>query len=114
MQRRELFRLLGAGAVPPVFNSDVLAMFQAAQAKSGYALRTLNPHQNATLSYLQFKHMRRLCRIRRFLDRVLIADGGCQKSKPLLLAAISKFDGGSQKENGWHIASCFLHSEDAV
>ncbi len=26
-----------------------LAMFQAAQPKSGYTLRTLNPHQNATL-----------------------------------------------------------------
>src|ERR1700730_15344121 len=50
MQRRDLFRLLGAGAVLPVFNSDLLALFQAAQAKSGYALRTLNPHQNATLT----------------------------------------------------------------
>src|SRR3984893_15659136 len=49
MQRRDLFRLLGAGAVLPVFNSDLLALFQAAQAKSGYALRTLNAHQNATL-----------------------------------------------------------------
>ena len=50
MQRRELFRLLGAGAVLPVFNSDLLAMFQAAQPKSGYTLRTFNPHQNATLT----------------------------------------------------------------
>lgn len=50
MQRRELFRLLGAGAVLPVFDSNLLAMFQAAQPKSGYALRTLNPHQNATLT----------------------------------------------------------------
>jgi Gluconate 2-dehydrogenase subunit 3 len=49
MQRRELFRLLGAGAVVPVFDSNILAMFQAAQPKSGYAVRTLNPHQNATL-----------------------------------------------------------------
>ena len=49
MQRRELFRLLGAGAVLPVFDSNILAMFQAAQPKSGYAVRTLNPHQNATL-----------------------------------------------------------------
>jgi glucoside 3-dehydrogenase (cytochrome c) hitch-hiker subunit len=49
MQRRELFRLLGAGAALPVFDSNLLAMFQAAQPKSGYTLRTLNPHQNATL-----------------------------------------------------------------
>jgi hypothetical protein len=49
MQRRELFRLLGAGAALPVFDSNLLAMFQSAQPKSGYALRTLSAHQNATL-----------------------------------------------------------------
>ena len=49
MQRRELFRLLGAGAALPVFDSKVLAMFQDAQPKSGYTVRTLSPHQNATL-----------------------------------------------------------------
>lgn len=49
MQRRDLFRLLGAGAALPAFDSNLLAMFQDAQPKSGYTLRTLNPHQNATL-----------------------------------------------------------------
>jgi len=49
MQRRELFKLLSAGAVMPVVDFPVLAMFQAAQPKSNYTLRTLNPHQNATL-----------------------------------------------------------------
>lgn len=52
MHRRELFRVLGAGAALPMFNSDLLAMFQAAQPKSGYTLRTLNPHQNATLTLI--------------------------------------------------------------
>jgi hypothetical protein len=49
MQRRELFRLLGAGAALPVFDSNLLAAFQDAHPKSTYTLRTLNPHQNATL-----------------------------------------------------------------
>jgi hypothetical protein len=49
MQRRELFKLLSAGAVMPVMDSPLLAMFQAAQPKSNYTLRTLNPRQNATL-----------------------------------------------------------------
>lgn len=52
MDRRELFRILGAGAALPLWNSDLLAMFQAAQPKSGYVLRTLNPHQNATLTLM--------------------------------------------------------------
>jgi hypothetical protein len=49
MQRRELFRLLGAGAALPVFDSNLLAAFQDAHPKSTYTLRTLNLHQNATL-----------------------------------------------------------------
>jgi hypothetical protein len=49
MQRRELFRLLGAGAALPIFDSNILAAFQGAHPKSTYALRTLNPHQNAIL-----------------------------------------------------------------
>jgi hypothetical protein len=49
MQRRELFRLLGAGAALPVFDSNLLAAFQDAHPKTSYTLRTLNPHQNATV-----------------------------------------------------------------
>ena len=49
MHRRELFRLLGAGAALPVFDSNLLAAFQDAHPKSNYNLRTLNPHQNATV-----------------------------------------------------------------
>ena len=49
MQRRELFRLLAAGAALPVFDSSLLAAFQDAHPKSTYTLRTLNPHQNATV-----------------------------------------------------------------
>src|ERR1700676_5057997 len=49
MQRRELFRLFGAGAALPVFDSTLLAAFQDAHPKSTYTLRTLNPHQNATV-----------------------------------------------------------------
>ena len=49
MQRRELFRLLGAGATLPVFDSTPLAAFQDAHPNSTYTLRTLNPHQNATV-----------------------------------------------------------------
>ena len=50
MRRRELFRLLAAGAALPVLSSDVLAMFQAAQPAIGYALRTLNAHQNSAIT----------------------------------------------------------------
>src|SRR6202047_2224412 len=49
MQRRELFRLLGAGAALPVFDPSLLAAFQDAHPRSTYTLRTLNAHQNDTV-----------------------------------------------------------------
>jgi glucoside 3-dehydrogenase (cytochrome c) hitch-hiker subunit len=49
MQRRDLFRLLAAGAAIPALSTNVLAMLREGQSTSAGALRTLNPHQNATV-----------------------------------------------------------------
>ena len=50
MHRRELFRLLGAGAVLPAIPPDLFAMLRGAQPGEGYALRSLDAHQNATVA----------------------------------------------------------------
>jgi hypothetical protein len=49
MQRREVLRLLAAGAALPVLSPGLLAHLQEAQAQVGstYKLRTLSPQQNA-------------------------------------------------------------------
>ena len=51
MQRRDLLKMLAAGAAIPVFSPPIFGFFREAQAQvgSGYKLRTLNPHQNATV-----------------------------------------------------------------
>jgi Gluconate 2-dehydrogenase subunit 3 len=51
MQRRDVLKMLATGTVLPVFSSPLAAFFREAQAKTGpgYKLRTLNPHQNATV-----------------------------------------------------------------
>src|SRR5258706_12007993 len=49
MERREALRLLMAGGVLPALPTDLFAFFQGAHPASGYALRTLNPHQNDTV-----------------------------------------------------------------
>ena len=50
LQRRELFRILGAGAATlPSLTPDLVAAFQAAQPASNYKLRTLTPHLNDTV-----------------------------------------------------------------
>ena len=51
MQRRDVLKMLATGAVLPVFSSPLAVFFREAQAQTGpgYKLRTLNPHQNATV-----------------------------------------------------------------
>jgi hypothetical protein len=49
MHRRELFRLLGAGAVLPAMSPELLSALHAAHPGEDYKLRSLGDHQNATV-----------------------------------------------------------------
>jgi hypothetical protein len=49
MQRREALRLLLAGGVLPAIPTDLFSFFHDAHPATGYALRTLSPHQNETV-----------------------------------------------------------------
>lgn len=49
MQRRDLIKLITMGAALPALTPDLLAFLQDAHPATGYALQTLNPHQNATI-----------------------------------------------------------------
>jgi hypothetical protein len=49
MQRRDALRLILAGGVLPALSPDLFAFFQEAHPPAGYTIRTLNPHQNATV-----------------------------------------------------------------
>ncbi|HTQ59272.1 MAG TPA: gluconate 2-dehydrogenase subunit 3 family protein [Candidatus Solibacter sp.] len=49
MQRRDALRLLMTGAVLPALSPEAFAIFREAHPAAGYALKTLDPHQNATV-----------------------------------------------------------------
>jgi hypothetical protein len=49
MHRRELFRLLGVGAMLPAIPPDLFALLRSTQPGEGYVLRSLDAHQNATV-----------------------------------------------------------------
>src|SRR5580692_1232709 len=49
MQRRDALKFLAAGAIAPALAPKLFAFFQGAHPAAGYTLRTLNPHQNATV-----------------------------------------------------------------
>jgi hypothetical protein len=50
MQRRELFRVLGAAAVMPALTPNLVAMLREVHATPGGKLKTLSPQQDATVS----------------------------------------------------------------
>jgi hypothetical protein len=49
MQRRDALKLLFTGAVMPALSPEAFAFFRKAHPGAGYTLRTLNPHQDATI-----------------------------------------------------------------
>ncbi|HYL85685.1 MAG TPA: gluconate 2-dehydrogenase subunit 3 family protein [Candidatus Angelobacter sp.] len=49
MNRREVLRMLTAGAVLPALTPELLAFYRQAHPGSSYALRTLSSHQNDTV-----------------------------------------------------------------
>jgi Gluconate 2-dehydrogenase subunit 3 len=49
MQRRDALKFLAGGLLAPAAAPELFAFFQEAHPASGYTLRTLNPHQNATV-----------------------------------------------------------------
>src|SRR6266849_489675 len=52
MQRRDALKLIATGAVLPALTPDLFAFFREAHPAPGYVLRTLNPHQNATVTLM--------------------------------------------------------------
>jgi len=52
MQRREALRLLAATAALPILSRDAFSLFREVheQLAKAPALKTLNPHQNATVT----------------------------------------------------------------
>ena|SRR5438477_12137772 len=49
MNRRDALRMFTAGAVLPALTPELFAFYRQAHPDSGYALRTLNAHQNDTV-----------------------------------------------------------------
>jgi len=49
MNRRDVLRMLTAGAVLPAMTPELFAFYRQAHPDGSYSLRTLNPHQNDTV-----------------------------------------------------------------
>jgi hypothetical protein len=100
MQRREVLRLLAAGAVLPVLSPALLAHLQEAQGKVGsaYQLRTLSPQQNelvVTMIDLIIPVTdtpgAKAARVNEFID-VILTDWATESERQAFLSGLAEID----------------------
>src|SRR5437899_4910927 len=108
MQRRDVLKMLASGAVLPVFSSPLATFFREAQAQTGpgYKLRTLNPHQNATVVVLTDLIIpetdtpgAKAARVNEFID-VILTEWATPDERQNFLAGLAGVDKQSQEVFG--------------
>jgi hypothetical protein len=106
MQRREALKLLMAGGVLPALPTDLFAFFQDAHPASGYALRTLNPHQNDTVVAMIEQIIpatdtpgAKAARVNEFID-VILTEWAVDDERQNFLAGLSGVDKQSNELYG--------------
>ena len=105
MQRRDVLKMLATGAVLPVFSSPMAAFFREAQAQTGpgYKLRTLNPHQNATVVVMTDLIIpetdtpgAKAARVNEFID-VILTEWATEEERQNFLNGLAGIDKQSQE-----------------
>jgi Gluconate 2-dehydrogenase subunit 3 len=105
MQRRDVLKMLATGAVLPVFSSPLAGFFREAQAQTGagYKLRTLNPHQNATVVVLTDLIIpetdtpgAKAARVNEFID-VILTEWATEAERLNFLAGLAGIDKQTQE-----------------
>jgi len=98
MQRRDALRLLLTGAVLPALPGEALALFRQAHPAAGYTVRTLNPHQNATVVVMTDLILpetdtpgAKAARVNEFIDLIL-TDWATEEERTRFLAGLADVD----------------------
>src|SRR5947209_6562919 len=105
MQRRDILKMLATGAVLPVFSSPMAAFFREAHGQTGpaYKLRSLNPHQNATVVILTDLIIpetdtpgAKAARVNEFID-VILSEWATETERQNFLQGLAGIDKQSQE-----------------
>jgi hypothetical protein len=120
MHRRELFRLIAAGAAMPVLSSNVIAMLREAQASPGSALRTLDPHQNATVIMMTDVILPQTetpgakgAKVNEFID-VILTDWATDAERKHFLAGLGGVDDRSTTLYGKPLVDCAPAQQESL
>jgi glucoside 3-dehydrogenase (cytochrome c) hitch-hiker subunit len=114
MQRREALRLLASAAALPLISPDAFSMFQAVheQLPAQPALKTLNPHQDATVTTIAELIIpqtntpgARAARVNEFIDLILTEWYG-EEQKTAFLSGVAELDARTRDLFGKDFVDC--------
>ena len=114
MRRREALRLLASAAALPVLSSQAFSMFRAVhqQLSEQPTLRTLNPHQNATVTTISELIIpqtdtpgAQAARVNEFIDLIL-AEWYDEDEKSIFLTGLTDVDNSTRNLFGKDFVDC--------
>ncbi len=114
MHRREALRLLASAAALPILSREAFSMFQAVheQLPEQAVLRTLNPHQNATVTTISELIIpqtdtpgAKAARVNEFIDLIL-TEWYDEEEKSIFLTGLDELDASTRKLLGKDFVDC--------
>jgi hypothetical protein len=114
MQRREALRLLASAAALPLLSREAFSMFQAVheQLPEQAVLRTLNPHQNATVTTISEIIIpqtdtpgAKAARVNEFIDLIL-TEWYDDEEKSIFLTGLAEVDASTRNLLGKDFVDC--------
>jgi len=120
MQRRDALKFLATGAVATAAAPELFAFFQEAHPASGYALRTLNPHQNATVVMMTDVILPQTdtpgakgAKVNEFID-VILTDWATDAERKRFLAGLANVDERSTTLYGKPLVDCTRAQQESL
>ena len=122
MQRREVLKILAAGAALPACSPSVMAFFQEAQAQVGtaYQFRTLSPQQNAAVMAMVDLIIpatdtpgAKAARVNEFID-VILTEWATEDERLSFLSGLAGVDAQSTELFGKNFAEASLAQQTAL
>ena len=110
MNRRDVLRMLTAGAVLPAMTPELFAFYRQAHPDASYSLRTLNPHQNDTVVAMIDQIIpatdtpgAKAARVNEFID-VILTEWATPEERTRFLEGLAGIDKESQQLFGKNFA----------
>ena len=120
MHRRDLFRILAAGAALPALTPNTLAMLREVQSAPTRDLKTLNPHQDATVSIMAEPIIPETntpgakgAKVNEFID-VVLTDWATPEERKQFLDGVAGVDDQSNQLYGKNFVDCAAPQQESL